>query len=125
MGYAAQQLGIYTTYVPVITGFTTTPTINNARYTLVGKMCTVDIRLSATASNATTKTITLPFAAYGGAVTRVQGWVFNNGASTTGVLRIDTSAGSAVATLYRDGTGLAWTASGTADYAFSITYEIQ
>ena len=127
MGYSVQSIGKYTTYTPTYSGCSVDPTVAEARYTLNGKMCTVTIRNSAVGtSNATSKTITLPFAA---ADTGTQvGYIVctDNNTNRHGIIR--TQVNSNVANLFlTNSTGVvlsAWTASGNWNCQFTFTYEI-
>jgi hypothetical protein len=115
--------GIYADWVPTPTGFSANPTNVIARYTLVGKMCTCYFFATSGTSNATTFTLTLPFAA---ANTQVQtyaiGSVVNNGGSSTaGTCR--TIVNSNVLNIYNGAVGTAFTNTGGKNTAFVITYE--
>lgn len=119
------NIGTWTGWVPTITGFSAgTPTYTYARYTLIGKMCTVSFAMSAQTSNATTLTITLPFTAAEAPV--LMGSVCtDNGAGQSTSPRFDLAAGSNVATVYKAPAGTAWTASGSKNIRFTFIYEIQ
>ena len=52
------------TWAPTYAGFSTPPSTVNARYTVVGKLCTVFVKINTNGvSNATTFTLTAPFTA--------------------------------------------------------------
>lgn len=124
MGYSVQSIGQWQAWVPAFTGFSADPTSVISRYTLNGKTCTCYFFAVSGTSNATTFTVTLPFAA---ANTQVQtfnaGNIVNNGtASSAGTVR--TIVNSNVLDVYNGVVGTAWTASGTKNVAFVITYEI-
>jgi hypothetical protein len=110
-------------YVPSFTGFSSNPSSVVARYTLNGKTCSVYFFAISGTSNATTFTITLPIAA---ANTQVQtfnaGNTQDNGVSaSSGVVR--TVVNSNVLNVYKTNVGGAFTASGSKNVAFCITYE--
>lgn len=111
------------TWVPTWTGFSADPTVQNARYKLVGKMCYAFITTSGNGgtSNATGLTVTLPFpsAFIQQYVVRVK----NNGTFTVGLLQ--TAEGSNVATVFSAMTGAVFTASGDKMVQVAITYEIE
>lgn len=111
-------------WVPTYGGFSAAPSGGIFNYIKVGKMVTVwGSGSSAGTSNATTKTITLPFAALRGDDPVGMGLAFDNGAFKTNPCRIDLSASSATATVYLDLAGTGWTASGGCTFYFSFTYE--
>lgn len=87
-------------------------------------MCTVICEMTAGTSNATTFTLTLPFAA---ASVRafVPVMVQDNGSISTGAGRVFTTIGSNVLTVQLTLTGSAFTNLGTKAVWFSFTYEIQ
>lgn len=121
----------YTNYTPTWTGFTAAPTIaaGEARYKMLTKnTCQVIIYPSVSGtSNATTTTVTLPFAAYNAGTFGLQAYcipVLNNGAMALGSAR--TTSGSNVLNLYNGAIGGAtWTAGGVAKSAYiTIVYQI-
>lgn len=124
MGYSAKSSGIYQSWTPVFTGVGSQPAINIARYVLDGKMCTLYILTSSVTSNSTAKTFTLPFPAKYTHIHRGM-YQLNNGTADTGVGRIDTAQSSTTASIYRDGNGLAWTASGNFNVRINMVYEIE
>lgn len=123
MGYVAtgNLSGIWS---PTWTGYSTPPDIGTgaATYLLIGKLCnSVYTGSIAGTSNATTQTITLPFVAARAAscICRIE----NNGVyASTGLLV--TTAGSNIASIFRDGAATAYTASGSKNAQFTFTYEI-
>lgn len=127
MGYSSvmQPNGQWLTWVPAVTGFTTNPTVTAARYTLSGKTCHCYFRMTQATSNATTLTVTLPFAA---ANTTTQiitgGFCVNNGTTQTAPPRIDTATNSVIANCYLNSSAATWTASNAKGIAFNLTYEI-
>jgi len=123
MGYAVQSIGQWQAWVPTFTGFSADPTSVTARYTLSGKMCTAYFFATSGTSNATTFTITLPFAAANVEDPQTfAGNVVDNGTGKVGIVR--TRVNSNVLDVYNGATGTAFTASGAKNAAFSITYEI-
>lgn len=120
------EVGSWIPYTPVVTGFSADPTYIRTDYWRVGKLCTVRIVGSASGtSNATTKTITVPFNAaeisHGTCTVVINGGTV---ATTPGVCA--TRASSATMDVYRNsdlGT-TTWTASGNARYNLSVTYRI-
>lgn len=118
--------GTYTSYVPTFTGFSSDPTSIVARYNLIGKMCHVILSMGSDGtSNATTFTVTLPFAASSSVVqvfTNVI--VINNGATLTTPGRLDTRLNSNIADLYINSAAGAWSSSNGKRARIIITYEI-
>lgn len=118
--------GAWIDYVPAFTGFSVNPTIEKARYVVIGKICFVRVSTSINGtSNANTFTITLPFNAALG--TQHLSWSFGN---DNGVLanegRITLFAGSNVAGVFKTHDNVTlWTTSGSKTVAFNIFYEIQ
>lgn len=115
------------TWVPVWTGFAAAsdPTGVQANYVLIGKMCFVTLYLTGNGtSNATTMTVTLPFAAASGFTQTNRITPNNNGALVAGGIAI-TRSNSNIMDCYKDATSLAWTASGGKSCAFTFTYLIQ
>jgi hypothetical protein len=109
------------TWTPTWGGFSSALTGGAATYVKIGKMVFCNVNgFSAGTSNATTKTITLPFASKNSAVMAGMGHCMDNGAFQNNPMRIDTSASSTTANLYKDLNADAWTASGScvADFAF-------
>lgn len=126
MGYISQSIGKWQDFTPSFTGFSADPSVTTARYTVNGKLCTVQLFTGQGTSNATTFTVTLPFNAkyldvFGGIV------VVDNSAAQTNPGRAQTSASSNVLTITKTHTGSspAWTASGGKAAWFTITYEIE
>lgn len=120
MGYAIQEITTNGTWIPVFTGFSADPTVSEARYTKVGKIVTANLRLVNGTSNATTFTLTMPFA--GGSSSQIFIiLITNNGSQAAG--RMDIGANSNIATLYITPAGAAWTNSGAKGCNFSVTYQ--
>lgn len=121
--------GTWTAYIPTFTGFSSDPTSVVARYALIGKTCHVNITMGGDGtSNATTFTITLPFAA-SSTWTQAQfgllPTIVNGGATASAPGRINVSAGSNIANLSTTAGGAAWTNSGGKRAFINFTYEIQ
>lgn len=120
----------YTNYTPTWTGFTAAPTVaaGEARWKMLTKnTCQVIIYPSvAGTSNATTTTVTLPFAAYNAGTFGLPAYcipILNNGAQALGSAR--GVSGSNVLNLYNGAIGGAWTAGGTLKAAYiTIVYQI-
>ena len=80
---------------------------------------------SAGTSNATTKTITLPFPSANAVVMAGMGHAMNNGAFSTLPCRFDTRGGSTTCDVYLDLNATGWTASGGCVFDFALVYEAQ
>lgn len=128
MGYSSvtQSIGQWRAWTPTFTGFSADPTAVTSRYSLNGKLCTIYLDSTAGTSNATTFTITLPFAAANTSSQSFSGlMVSNNSGATTSPGLIRTRANSNVADLYLNSSAAAWTGSGTKNARIgSFTYEI-
>lgn len=110
------------TYVPTVTGYSGTPTISTAYYTLSDKQCTVNFSVSGT-SNATTLTATLPFNASSDISRQI--CLGTNNTSTNVVGLVSTRSLSNVADCYSAVSGVGWTSSGTKVFWLTLTYTIQ
>lgn len=123
---SSPKIGVFVDYVPTWGGFSVAPTGVTARYSLVGKMCTVIVAATANGtSNALTSTITLPFNAKTGYIQ--QGTciaLINNGTVTAPTGFVSTRSGSNVCDVYRDPLGTAWSNVGGKRFAMNFTYEI-
>lgn len=125
MGYSAQPQGIEGTWIPSFTGFSADPTDIVANYILVGNLCTVEIGMTGGTSNATTFTMTLPFAANATIIHTMGGGV-DNGVQITTTPRMDTVAGSNIGTCYKTAsTSGTWTAANGKAIRGSFSYIIQ
>lgn len=117
--------GSYTNYSPTFTGLSTPPPIGTglARYKMVSeKVCHVIISPSTTGiSNATTKTITLPFNASSTSIQYLSCAGRDNGTDTSMTIR--TRVGSNIADVFKVFLG-AHTSSGTWSVAGSFNYQI-
>lgn len=103
-------------------GFATAPVVV-MRYTKVGKLITLTCRTTTTGvSNATTKTLTLPYAAANFFSCVCLG-VINGGTSATVCGSAYTAVSSTTLTIYRDQVFTAWTASGNCQFDFQLIYE--
>lgn len=119
--------GTWYTYVPSYTGFSTAPTNNVSRFTVIGRTVIAFIGGSTNGtSNATTFTVTLPIAASTlfAHVISVNVMYINNGSGGATPGYVAGSAGSNVLTVYRDFNGTGWTASGAKNAFINIIYEI-
>lgn len=107
-------------YTPTLVGWSGSPTVT-CRYCLNGRMVTVSIIVSGT-SNSTSTSFTLPpnLSALSGSW--FIGRAANNGTGT--LCYIDMPSATSVVPLYTSVTGSAWTASGTKQVLFTITYYI-
>lgn len=111
------------TWVPTYTGFSANPVVSAARYSLIGKTCTVHLHSAAGTSNATTLTVTLPFAAANTATFQAPVLVVDNGFVVLG--RIITTVNSNVLNVYATaGAGPFTGSGGKAVYLAGFTYEI-
>lgn len=118
----APAIGQWSDWSPVFTGFSVAPTYL-CRYSKIGKICNINFRITANGtSNATSKTVTLPFVANKSTVIACLPLVNNNTAEAGGVVVL--TAGSDVATIARMG-GTNWTNSGNAGFSFSGSYETE
>ncbi len=124
VSYESNTDGVWIAYSPTFSGFSADPTAVSARYFLEGKRCTVTIRATAGTSNATTFTMTLPFAARG--TEYYVGVVQDNSAFQSSSGRLTTAASSNVANIGKTlSSAGGFTASGTKMWYGTITYEIQ
>lgn len=114
----------FASWTPTFTGFSADPVVTTAtaKYMLIGKMCTIYLQPTAGTSNATTMTFTLPFAAAG-----INVWTpVANAAGTQQAGRVQTVAGSNIATCYATVGAGAWSSSGSKNIQISgWSYEIQ
>ena len=114
-------------WTPSFTGFSANPTCTGS-YTRIGNICIALYQQTASGtSNATTKTITLPFTAANTGVQNLLIGIVNNGTFSDSPGRIATRSNSNIADVYRViSNGTAWTNTGTCGFAnFVFTYEIQ
>jgi len=122
--YAASPQGYpgWFSFTPTYTGFSSAPSAGSMRYSVIGRQITITHAQNAGTSNATGFTMTIPVTApQTVAITSVR--VFNNGAFTAAAGLFAVTSGTAVADLYRDGSGLSWTASGAKTVGYSVTFE--
>ena len=117
--------GVWTTWTPTLTGFSSDPPNAIYRYCLVGKMCSVIVsQASAGTSNANTFTISAPFKARyqtSNSIARMQD-TYNY---SYGVGMVMISTGSQTFALYTATGSTGWTASSGKSAMFTITYEIE
>lgn len=126
MGYAVQSLGTWKSWTPTFTGFSSDPTSVVFRYVLIGKVCHYWFTMGDGTSNATTFTMTMPFVAASNGQNQfhILSTIVNNGSIPTNAGKIQITVGTNVATLLRDLSGTAWTASGAKRAFGSGSYEI-
>jgi hypothetical protein len=118
------EVGSWINYTPTWGGFSIDPTVDRCQYFRQGKNITVQLHTSANGtSSATTKTVTVPFIASAPAQLGFTSANVNNGvvATTPGVIATRTG-GSNTIDLFRDLSGLAWTASGSCRVSFTLNY---
>jgi hypothetical protein len=125
MGYAVQSVGEPQIWNTTWTGFSSNPTAV-VTYFLIGKMCTVIINSTGTGvSNATTKSMTVPFPAkntqtFVGVLANV-----DNSTAATTLAGVNTTASSNVVSLIRTLASATWTASNNCLVRGTFTYEIE
>lgn len=120
-----QEVGSWIPYTPVLAGWISDPTFDRTMYFRVGNDITVAIHSTANGtSNATTKTITLPFVADSvGSQVGVSGPNINNNVVDTTHGMIITRSGSNIADLYRNTSQTAWTNTSGCRINFVFTYK--
>ena len=113
-------------WVPTFTGFSVAPTITHARYTLIGKTCTIWLRALGGTSNATSFTFELPFTVSANITTGVALPILaqDNGAIGTTPGRADIVASDATVTCYTNYDAGAWTATGTKGVICSFSFPV-
>jgi len=113
--------GAWKTWSPTVTGFSGTPTVELARYTVHGKTCTLCISINGT-SNASTFTFTLPVNAIATYTPDFYARVIDNTSTyLTGLVEISNATTAGV---YTNPAGDAFTTSGSKRlYNFTCTYE--
>lgn len=120
-------LGTYTqpaTWNPTLTGWSGTPT-SLARYMQIGKLVFCELIVTGTSNSVNTQ-FTLPVAPSsngalnaGRLIVRLQ----DNGVAQAGPGLIDWPQGSSTVSVYKDGAGTTWTASGTKYINVAFLYE--
>lgn len=111
------------TWTPTWGGFSSDPTSGAARYEKVGRIVKASLNgWNSGTSNATTKTITLPFTAGAADVMAGVGHPLDNGAFSNNPCRFDTRSASAVCDVYKNLNADNWTASGSCVFDFTIIY---
>lgn len=104
-------------------GFGTAPT-GTMKYVKIGKMVTLTFRSTALGvSNATTKTLTLPFAAAALSTGVVTGITNSGTASDTVGCWFINSVSSTTLDIFRNATTFTWTNTGNCRFDFIVTYE--
>jgi len=97
-------------YTPVWSGFSVDPTIDRSVYSRMGKLVTVQVHTSANGtSNATTKTITVPFNAAGPTQIALMSFLVNNNVTATTPGMLITRVSSNTVDLYTNTAAAAWT----------------
>lgn len=115
------EVGSWIPWTPVFTGFSADPTNVDARYFRMGNKIETRISMTGGTSNATTFTMTMPFASLGAYHKALL--LFNGGSAVLGNGRL--AAGSNVLTMFTAGS-TAFTASGIKAVNWSdLTYEKQ
>lgn len=123
MGVFASEGQVSGTWTPTWGGFSAAPTGGVARYVKIGKLVACYVNgWNVGTSNATTTTITLPFASTDADVMAGMGHSHDNGAWQNDPGRIDTRAGSTTADLYKNLNADAWTGSGNKLMDFCLVY---
>ena len=114
-----------TTWFPTITNITAAPTIHVSSFEMMSDdVCRCWFNMAAATSNATTKTVTLPYAAAGTSVQTFPLDIQNATILQWGMLK--TKINSCIATLYiSNNTATGWTSSGTIRFNFNIDYFIK
>lgn len=111
----------WTTFVPAPTGYSGSPTVNLARYQLIGKWMAVELDVTGTGTG-TTLTFTIPFAAKS-SLRRLSVSTDNGG--TPAVSQINTTASSATVSAFPSLASNTWTnAAGVRAFLFSGVIEI-
>lgn len=114
--YQASPQGYPTwfSYTPTFSGFSSSPTVGQARFKVDGASCTLVIHQSANGtSNATTFTITAPIAhAYNGFQILTAAAALDNGSQGSAAPYVLFTGNTSTIEVYKDMTAAAWTASG-------------
>lgn len=119
------EVGSWIPYTTVLGGYSADPTIAKSSYFRTGKMCNYHFAtLASGTSNATTKTIQLPFNTITSNVIGLTLANINNGTIGTTPGLVISRAGSNIADVYRDLALAVWTASGGSRFSFNITFPI-
>lgn len=113
-------------WTPVFTGFSVSPTVAAALYTIKGKQLFMLINTSSGTSNANTFTVSLPItaSAVSGDITKAPIQYSDNGAQGTTPGLASISAGATTVSLFKDWSGAVWTTSGTKNANFSFSYNL-
>jgi|SRR6218665_79086 len=116
-------IGKWYDWVPSFTGFSINPTVTNARYTLNGKMLTMNMRCTGGTSNATTKTYALPV----GVANQIQYLLGVYCSATTGGVTVgygQTTDNSASVNIIKDYSATAWNSTSTGCF-FLINHTVE
>jgi hypothetical protein len=111
------------TWAPAFSGWSSSPTVNWARYMISINKMSLRIDIAATTSNNAAHTFTIPYTVsnYPLAICSAS----DNGAILTTPAKIGGTPDSATLTLYKDWANAAWTASGTSSFSLdSVSLEI-
>lgn len=114
-------------YTPTLVGWSVAPTNQVSRFKVEGRTCTVAIRNDAGTSDATSATFSCPINVvtmtdYFTGTTMI--YATDNSVVLTGASRCYVTTGATVITCNKDMSGALWTASGTKNMGFAISYEI-
>lgn len=113
--------GAWSTWVPIFTGFSVSPTVTYARYIKIGKMVTIAIKAyTGSTSNSTGMTFSLPFPAANTDSQATPVMVVDSSSFLTGV--IQTNANSAVVSVFNANFSN-FTATGNKGVLAVFTYE--
>lgn len=115
--------GTFSNWTSTLTGFSVNPTGPVSRYILSGKLCTCYINFTGSVgtSNATTKTMTLPFAAANTSTQTFVGHGQDNGVAK--YVRFVTRVNSNIVDIFLSETSTTWTASGNCIFRGTLDYE--
>lgn len=102
-----------TDYVPTVTGYSGATTLTVAKYILRGRLCTVHLVFTGL-SNASTMTVTLPFAAANTAVQSFAVVGIDGGASLVDPGKVNTRVNSNIADLFKTLASGTWLSAGAA-----------
>jgi hypothetical protein len=119
------EVGSWIPFTTVLAGYSADPTIAKSAYFTTGKWCNYHFAtLASGTSNATTKTIQLPFNTVTANVIGFTLANINNGVAGTTPGLVISRAGSNIADVYRDLAAAVWTASGGSRFSFNIMFPI-
>jgi hypothetical protein len=117
---------VWQTWSPTLTGFSVNPPNASYSYAQVGKSVMLNIAALGGTSNSNAVTFTLPVAAATRTNNVVNAWcrAQDNGVIGTNPGLVEFSSAATVATVYKDHSGGAWTASGTKGFRCTFVYEV-